>query len=225
MEPVHRVAVPHFQVKPLRETELRAASVTPAANAIVGQAIDKAVRDGREIGVQVAAYLDGKLVIDAWGGLADPTTGRKVDGDTLFNTYSVTKAVAATALHIQADRGLIDYVAPVARYWPEYAANGKAGRTRAGRPHASRVCPADAGGRDAAEDVRQAYELGKRPVADMSPRCGMKPKGLRKSRVHWSGKLCQTIYTHNHEHHEHLPAGRHEGVHRGTGAIARIRDQ
>ena len=128
MEPVHRVAVPHFQVKPLRETELRAASVTPAANAIVGQAIDKAVRDGREIGVQVAAYLDGKLVIDAWGGLADPTTGRKVDGDTLFNTYSVTKAVAATALHIQADRGLIDYVAPVARYWPEYAANGK-GRT------------------------------------------------------------------------------------------------
>jgi CubicO group peptidase (beta-lactamase class C family) len=75
--------------------------------------------------VQVAAYLKGELVIDAWGGLADETTARPVDGETLFNVYSVTKAVAAVALHIQADRGLIEYNAPVARYWPEYAAKGK----------------------------------------------------------------------------------------------------
>jgi CubicO group peptidase (beta-lactamase class C family) len=91
----------------------------------VERAIADAVASGREIGVQVAAYLNGKLVIDAWGGLADETSGRKVDGDTLFNVYSVTKAVAATALHIQADRGLIDYDACVSRYWPEYAVNGK----------------------------------------------------------------------------------------------------
>ncbi|WP_044528735.1 EstA family serine hydrolase, partial [Herbaspirillum sp. B65] len=85
--------------------------------------------EGGEIGVQVAAYLDGKLVIDAWSGYADQQSGRKVDGDTLFNVYSVTKAVAATALHILADRGLIDYDAPVVRYWPEYGAKGKQATT------------------------------------------------------------------------------------------------
>ncbi len=99
------------------------------ANARVQRAIDDAVAANRAIGVQVAAYLDGVPVIDAWGGLADPATGRKVDGDTLFNVFSVTKAVAATALHILADRGLIDYDAPVARYWPDYGAHGKGGTT------------------------------------------------------------------------------------------------
>jgi CubicO group peptidase (beta-lactamase class C family) len=99
------------------------------AQAKVQQAIDEAVTRGGEVGVQVTAYLNGALVVDAWGGVADTTTGRKVDGETLFNVYSVTKAVAATALHIQADRGLIDYDAPVADYWPGYAANGKGGTT------------------------------------------------------------------------------------------------
>jgi CubicO group peptidase (beta-lactamase class C family) len=91
----------------------------------VQSAIDHAVQQGSEIGVQVAAYYRGKLVVDASGGMADATTGRTVDGDTLFNTYSVTKAVAATALHMQVDRGRIDYDAPVARYWPEYAMHDK----------------------------------------------------------------------------------------------------
>jgi len=103
--------------------------INSEANAIVQQALDRATTEGGEIGVQVAAYLGGKLVIDAWSGYADQESGRKVDGDTLFNVYSVTKAVAATALHILADRGLIDYDAPVVRYWPEYGANGKQGTT------------------------------------------------------------------------------------------------
>lgn len=95
------------------------------AQAIVQKALDHATGEGGEIGLQVAAYLDGKLVIDAWSGVVDPADPRPVDGDTLFNVYSVTKAVAATALHILADRGQIDYEAPVSRYWPEYAAKGK----------------------------------------------------------------------------------------------------
>lgn len=99
------------------------------AHAIVQRAIDEAVAQGREAGVQVAAYLRGKRAIDAWGGVADESTGRSVDGETLFNVYSVTKAVAATALHIQVARGLIDYEAPVARYWPEYGASGKQATT------------------------------------------------------------------------------------------------
>jgi CubicO group peptidase (beta-lactamase class C family) len=95
------------------------------ANATVRAAIEKTVAAGTEIGVQVAAYYQGRLAIDTWGGLADETTGRTVDGDTLFNVYSVAKAVTATALHMQVDRGLIEYDAPIARYWPEYAAHGK----------------------------------------------------------------------------------------------------
>lgn len=99
--------------------------LTSKANRIVQAAIDDAIASGHEIGVQVCAYHQGKRVIDCWGGLADPAIGRPVDGDTLFNVFSVTKAVAAVALHIQAERGLIDYDAPVVRYWPDYGANGK----------------------------------------------------------------------------------------------------
>ena len=94
-------------------------------NRIVQEAVDFAIRERGEIGVQVAAYLDGKQVVDVWAGLADETTGRKVEPDTLFHVFSVTKAVAAVALHIQAERGLVDYEAPIARYWPEFAKNGK----------------------------------------------------------------------------------------------------
>lgn len=93
----------------------------PLVDATIGQLID----EEREIGVQVAAYLDGKLVVDTWAGLADTQTGRAVDGDTLFNVFSVTKPLAATALHILADRGLVEYDAPVASYWPEYGVKGK----------------------------------------------------------------------------------------------------
>jgi CubicO group peptidase (beta-lactamase class C family) len=99
-------------------------AINESANAAVQKAIERAIGRG-EIGVQVAAYLGEDLVIDAWGGLANPETGRLVDGDTLFNVFSVTKGVAATALHIQAERGHIDYDAPVAAYWPDYGVNGK----------------------------------------------------------------------------------------------------
>lgn len=101
-------------------------AINERANAAVHAAIARAIRERGEIGVQVAAYLRGELVIDAWGGLADPATGREVDGDTLFNVFSVTKGVVATALHLQAERGLVDYDRPVADYWPEYGVNGKA---------------------------------------------------------------------------------------------------
>lgn len=99
------------------------------ANAQVKAALDHAIRERGEIGLQVAAYLDGKLVIDTWAGLADETTGRAVDADTLFNVYSVTKAVTATAIHIQAEKGLLDYDAPIARYWPEFGVKGKENAT------------------------------------------------------------------------------------------------
>jgi CubicO group peptidase (beta-lactamase class C family) len=94
-------------------------------NAIVRRAAELAIERDGEVGLQVAAYLDGELRVDVWGGLADEATGREVDGETLFPVFSVTKAVTAVALHIQAERGLVDYDQPVARYWPEFGAHGK----------------------------------------------------------------------------------------------------
>jgi CubicO group peptidase (beta-lactamase class C family) len=95
------------------------------ANRAVQTLLDRLVEQGREIGVQVAAWLGETQIVDAWAGLADPTTGRLVDADTLFNVFSVSKAVTAVALHIQAERGLVAYDAPVADYWPDFAQNGK----------------------------------------------------------------------------------------------------
>lgn len=95
------------------------------ASLMVRETIEQQIRAGLEIGVQVAAYLDGQLVIDTWAGLADPVTGRAVDGDTLFNVFSVTKPVAAVAAHMLVDRGHLDYDTPIVKWWPEYAAHGK----------------------------------------------------------------------------------------------------
>jgi CubicO group peptidase (beta-lactamase class C family) len=87
--------------------------------------LDGLVASGAEVGLQVAAYRDGELVLDIWAGIADETTGRAVDGDTLFVVFSATKGVLATAIHLLAERGAIDYEAPVARYWPAFGAHGK----------------------------------------------------------------------------------------------------
>ncbi len=92
----------------------------------VQDVLDSLVREGGEIGVQVAAYLDGQLVIDAWAGMADEASQRAVDGDTLFTAFSISKGITATCIHILADRCLLDYDAPIGRYWPEFAARGKA---------------------------------------------------------------------------------------------------
>lgn len=98
------------------------------ANSLVEAAIDRVIFEQGELGVQVAAFRGGELAIDTWGGIAD-ARGRFVDGETLFNVFSVTKAVAATAVHLQAERGLVDYDAPIATYWPEFAAEAKATAT------------------------------------------------------------------------------------------------
>jgi CubicO group peptidase (beta-lactamase class C family) len=103
--------------------------------------IDDLVTNGPEAGLQVAAYHKGRLVVNAWAGM-DCIKNRPVDGDTLFVTFSTTKGITATVIHMLAERGLIDYDAPVSRYWPAFAQNGKAGITvrqvmahTAGVPH------------------------------------------------------------------------------------------
>jgi CubicO group peptidase (beta-lactamase class C family) len=91
----------------------------PALQRVLQTAIDRGER-----GVQVAAYLRDELIIDGWIGQAD-SRGTAVTGSTLFPIFSVTKGLAATAIHLQAERGLLDYESPVAAYWPEFKANGK----------------------------------------------------------------------------------------------------
>jgi CubicO group peptidase (beta-lactamase class C family) len=98
-------------------------------NRLLQKATGTAIRDHGELGLQVAVYHEKDLLVDAWGGIADETTGRPVDGETLFPVFSVVKAVTATALHIQAERGLLAYDQPIARYWLEFAAEGKAHAT------------------------------------------------------------------------------------------------
>jgi CubicO group peptidase (beta-lactamase class C family) len=80
---------------------------------------------GREVGASFAATLEGELVIDLWGGHADVAKTRPWQRDTLANVWSTTKAATALAAHVLADRGFLDLDAPVATYWPEFAANGK----------------------------------------------------------------------------------------------------
>ncbi|MEU6261413.1 serine hydrolase domain-containing protein [Streptomyces sp. NPDC047043] len=79
-----------------------------------------------DIGAAVCVYQHGRPVVDLWGGVADPETGRPWTRDTLQLVYSATKGATTTAAHLLVQRGELDLDAPVATYWPEFAANGKA---------------------------------------------------------------------------------------------------
>jgi len=79
-----------------------------------------------EVGAGVAVYHRGRNVVDLTGGRFEDTAGSApYSTDTLQLVFSTTKGITAIAVAICVDRGLIDYDAPVARYWPEFAANGK----------------------------------------------------------------------------------------------------
>ncbi|MCZ0988996.1 serine hydrolase domain-containing protein [Streptomyces diastatochromogenes] len=79
-----------------------------------------------DLGAALCVYLDGRPVVDLWGGTADPHTDRPWTRDTLQLVYSATKGATSAAAHLLAQRGALDLDAPVAEYWPEFAANGKA---------------------------------------------------------------------------------------------------
>ncbi|MGH7290722.1 MAG: serine hydrolase domain-containing protein, partial [Myxococcota bacterium] len=79
-----------------------------------------------EVGAACAAFVDGGCVVDLWGGVADPRTGRRWQEDTLVAVFSTSKGIAALVMAMAASRGYLDYDQPVAAYWPEFAANGKA---------------------------------------------------------------------------------------------------
>jgi CubicO group peptidase (beta-lactamase class C family) len=80
---------------------------------------------GQDVGASVCITENGKTVVDLWGGLADDATGKPWARDTIVNVYSLTKTMTALTALLVADRGELDFSAPVSKYWPEFAANGK----------------------------------------------------------------------------------------------------
>ncbi len=86
-------------------------------------------KNGGELGAAVALYAEGRKVVDLWGGVADRRNGRPWMKDTPAIVFSVTKGVLAICAYQLVGQGLLDLDAPVARYWPEFAAHGKAAAT------------------------------------------------------------------------------------------------
>ncbi|GAA4232781.1 CubicO group peptidase (beta-lactamase class C family) [Streptosporangium album] len=78
-----------------------------------------------EVGAAFCLYRDGRPVVDAWGGIADPVSGRTWQENTLALMFSATKGPTALAVHLLAERGVLDLDTPVAKYWPEFGAAGK----------------------------------------------------------------------------------------------------
>ncbi|MGH9263409.1 MAG: serine hydrolase domain-containing protein [Acidimicrobiales bacterium] len=85
--------------------------------------------DPGEIGAAASVVVDGQVVVDLWGGLADPHTGRAWGERTPVLVYSATKGPTAVCALLLWDRGRLDLDAPVAEVWPEFAAEGKGGVT------------------------------------------------------------------------------------------------
>ncbi|MBI1238836.1 MAG: serine hydrolase [Alphaproteobacteria bacterium] len=77
-----------------------------------------------EVGASVSITLEGKQVVDLWGGHKTPG-GAPWEEDTISIVFSCTKGASALCAHMAADRGLLDFEAPVTRYWPEFGAEGK----------------------------------------------------------------------------------------------------
>jgi CubicO group peptidase (beta-lactamase class C family) len=101
-------------------------------------------------GGALAVYLDGRPVVDVWTGWADRRGTVAWSADTGAMVFSATKGLASTVIHRLADRGLLAYDVPVAQYWPEFGANGKAAITlrdvmahRAGLSHLNGTSGAD----------------------------------------------------------------------------------
>ena len=91
----------------------------------VRDAFASSFAEGLEHGGGVSVVIEGRPVVDLWGGHADAARTRPWRRDTLVNVWSSTKGVVALAIAMLVERGKLDYAAPVASYWPEFAEGGK----------------------------------------------------------------------------------------------------
>ncbi len=93
--------------------------------ASVKDAFAKNFDEGLDVGASFAATVNGKFVIDMWGGYRDAAQTEPWEEDTIVTVYSTTKIMTAICTLMCVDRGLLDLDAPVAKYWPEFAQAGK----------------------------------------------------------------------------------------------------
>ena len=89
------------------------------------EVLSASIDSGADLGASVAVTLDGAMVVDLWGGWTDEAMTTPWASDTLVNVWSTTKTMTSLAALVLVARGELDVDAPVAKYWPEFAANGK----------------------------------------------------------------------------------------------------
>lgn len=91
----------------------------------LGELLSASIDSGDDLGASVSVTIEGETVVDIWGGHADAERTRPWERDTITNVWSSTKTITSLAALVLVDRGELDVYAPVAQYWPEFAANGK----------------------------------------------------------------------------------------------------
>ncbi len=91
----------------------------------VAASLSSSLDAGTDVGASVAVFLHGEPVVDVWGGFTDESRTAPWERDTITNVWSTTKTMTFLVALMLADRGELDFYAPVARYWPEFAAGGK----------------------------------------------------------------------------------------------------
>jgi len=91
----------------------------------VKKVLADSIKSGNDIGASFAATINGEYVVDIWGGYSDAAKTQPWERDTIVNVFSTTKVMSVLCVLMLVDRDLIDLDAPVAKYWPEFAQNGK----------------------------------------------------------------------------------------------------
>jgi CubicO group peptidase (beta-lactamase class C family) len=116
-------------LRPLRGSSLKVpvhGLVEPGFGAVADAFAGNFAEHG-DVGAACSVHVDGRPVVDVWGGTADVASGRPWTADTIVVMYSTTKGVTSCCAHLLAQRGGLDFDAPVVTWWPEFGARGKEG--------------------------------------------------------------------------------------------------
>ena len=93
----------------------------------LAELLSASIDNGDDIGASISVTIEGETVVDLWGGWSDEAKTKPWEENTITNVWSTTKTMTSLSALVLADRGELDLDAPVATYWPEFAANGKEG--------------------------------------------------------------------------------------------------
>jgi CubicO group peptidase (beta-lactamase class C family) len=91
----------------------------------VAETLANNIDSGADVGASVCVMIDGEPMVDIWGGHTDEAKTLPWEIDTIINVWSTTKTMTFLCALMLADRGELDFFAPVSKYWPEFSANGK----------------------------------------------------------------------------------------------------